>query len=94
MTEQNTITMEKFSLTLEETSNTMREISYAIKQQSERQEMIEKSINDTHRKIELVNTRVDCQEDKGKFDYFLWVKNNFPVICLTIFYVLDKVGVI
>ena len=72
----------------------MREISYVIKQMTERQENMENSIDSTNKKIELVNTRMDCQEEKGKFDWMLWIKNNFPVVCLTIYLVLDKVGVL
>lgn len=87
LTEQNTLTMEKFSQTLEDTSNTMREISYVIKQMVQSQ-------NDMEQSIEDINKRIDTQEDKGKFDFIQYIKDNFPVVCLTIFYVLDKVGVL
>ena len=98
LTEQNNITMEKFSQTLEETSNTMREISYVIKQIVKNQDDMECCLSETNKKIENkfseVDKRINCHEDKGKFDIIQYVQDNFPTICLTIFVVLDKVGVL
>lgn len=87
LTEQNNITMEKFSQTLEDTSNTMREIGYVIKQVVNDQVDIKES-------VKCLNDKINCQVEKGKFDFLLFFKQNFVGVMIAVFIVLDKVGVI
>lgn len=98
VTEQNTIATERFSQTLEDISKTMLDISYVNKIIIKNQEDMENSLDCNNKKIECkfedVNARINKQEEKGKFDFLLYIKDNFPVVCLTIFYILDKVGVL
>ena len=97
-TEQNKIATERFAQAIEDISKTLLDISYVNKIIIKNQEDMEKSLDLTNKKIECkfddVNDRINKQEDKGKFDFLQYIKDNFPMIGLTIFVILDKVGVI
>ena len=98
VTEQNTVATERFAQAIEDISKTLLDISYVNKIIIKNQEDMEKSLDLTNKKIECkfddVNDRINKQEDKGKFDFLQYIKDNFPMIGLTIFVILDKVGII
>lgn len=98
LTKQCIKSMDKFAETVDNNNTTMQKISFVMEQLVKSQEdlegKLENSKSDSECKISEINKRIDCQDDKGKFDFIVFVKSNFVTICLIIVYTLDKLGII
>lgn len=86
--ERSTKTNEKLNETMQEVQISMGKMNQKMDAQAEALASMKKDSEEANKKmneqISQVANKVEKIEDKGKFDIWQWLKNNFPWVIITV----------